>query len=112
MKKVFRPEEWVPEDARHSRLDRESEMPDQVGHDEGSKLDDVEMLTQMVEARRLDITSDYHRWLNIGFALVEGLGEYGRNFFHRLSRSILGTRSLRPTSSTTSVCGPTELASG
>ena len=86
MKKVFRPEEWVPEDARHSRLDRESEMPDQVGHDEGSKLDDVEMLTQMVEARRLDITSDYHRWLNIGFALVEGLGEYGRDFFHRLSQ--------------------------
>ncbi len=98
MKKVFRPEDWVPEDVRHSRLDRESEMPDRVGHDGvqvggigrrtdiGTKLDDVELLTQMVEARGLDITGDYRRWLNIGFALVEGLGEYGRDFFHRLSR--------------------------
>ena len=91
MKKMFKPEEWVPEDVRHSRLDRESGMPDRVGHDEtcacdNSKLDDVEMLTQMVEARGVDITGDYRRWLNIGFALVEGLGEYGRDFFHRLSR--------------------------
>jgi len=61
-----------------------SEPPDQVGGE--GKLDDVEVLTQMVEARRLDITGDYHRWLNIGFALVEGLGEYGRDFFHRLSQ--------------------------
>ena len=64
-----------------------SEPPDQVGGDGcAAKLDDVELLTQMVEARRLDITGDYHRWLNIGFALVEGLGEYGRDFFHRLSQ--------------------------
>ena len=64
-----------------------SEPPDQVGSDGcAAKLDDVELLTQIVEARRLDITGDYHRWLNIGFALVEGLGEYGRDFFHRLSQ--------------------------
>ena len=64
-----------------------SEPPDQVGGDGcAAKLDDVELLTQIVEARRLDITGDYHRWLNIGFALVEGLGEYGRDFFHRLSQ--------------------------
>ena len=64
-----------------------SEPPDQVGGDGcAAKLDDVELLTQIVEARRLDITGDYHRWLNIGFALVEGLGENGRDFFHRLSR--------------------------
>ncbi len=64
-----------------------SEPPDQVGGDGcAAKLDDVELLTQIVEARRLDITGDYRRWLNIGFALVEGLGEYGRDFFHRLSQ--------------------------
>ena len=85
MKKVFKPEEWVPEDARRK------ETPGQAGSDEkrtdiGAKLDDVEMLTQMVEARGVDITGDYRRWLNIGFALVEGLGEYGRDFFHRLSK--------------------------
>ena len=91
MKKVFRPEEWVPEERHARQRPGISETPDQVGGDGmdtdiGAKLDDVELLTQMVEARRLDITGDYRRWLNIGFALVEGLGEYGRDFFHRLSR--------------------------
>ena len=89
MKKTFRPEDWVPEaSTRHARQQLGfSEPPDQVGGDGcAAKLDDVELLTQMVEARRLDITGDYHRWLNIGFALVEGLGEYGRDFFHRLSQ--------------------------
>ena len=89
MKKKFRPEDWMPEvPMRHTRQQPGiSEPPDQVGSDGcAAKLDDVELLTQIVEARRLDITGDYHRWLNIGFALVEGLGEYGRDFFHRLSQ--------------------------
>lgn len=88
MKKTFRPEDWWPE--MPGRAEHDGEMPDQVGHDGRNggdgKLDDVEVLTQRVEARGLDITGDYHRWLNIGFALVEGLGENGRDFFHRLSR--------------------------
>ncbi len=82
MKKTFRPEDWWPE--MPGRAGHDGEPPDQVGGD--GKLDDVEVLTQRVEARGLDITGDYHRWLNIGFALVEGLGENGRDFFHRLSR--------------------------
>ena len=91
MKKMFKPEEWVPEERHARQRPGISETPDQVGGDGmhtdiGAKLDDVELLTQMVEARGLDITGDYRRWLNIGFALVEGLGEYGRDFFHRLSR--------------------------
>ena len=92
MKKKFRPEDWWQE--MPGRTGHDGEMPDQVGGDgeiagqagNDGKLDDVEVLTQRVEARGLDITGDYHRWLNIGFALVEGLGEYGRDFFHRLSQ--------------------------
>src|SRR5574344_2890062 len=88
MKKTFRPEDWWPPEAKPR------ETPDQVGGDgeiagqagNDGKLDDVEVLTQRVETRGLDITGDYHRWLNIGFALVEGLGENGRDYFHRLSR--------------------------
>ena len=88
MKKKFRPEDWWQE--MPGRAGHDEEMPDQVGHDGRNggdgKMDDVEVLTQRVEARGLDITGDYQRWLNIGFALVEGLGENGRDFFHRLSR--------------------------
>ena len=50
------------------------------------KLDDVERLTQAIERKRIDITADYARWRNIGFALASGLGENGRDYFHRLSQ--------------------------
>ena len=49
------------------------------------KLDDVERLTQAIERKRIDITADYGRWRNIGFALASSLGENGRDYFHRLS---------------------------
>ena len=50
------------------------------------KLDDVERLTQAIERKRIDITADYGRWRNIGFALTSALGENGRDYFHRLSQ--------------------------
>src|SRR5574344_795608 len=33
-----------------------------------------------------DITSGYQRWLALGFALADGMGEDGRDVFHALSR--------------------------
>lgn len=50
------------------------------------KLDDVERLTQAIERKRIDITANYGRWRNIGFALTSALGENGRDYFHRLSQ--------------------------
>lgn len=50
------------------------------------KLDDVERLTQAIERKRIDITANYGRWRNIGFALASSLGENGRDYFHRLSQ--------------------------
>lgn len=50
------------------------------------KLDDVERLTQAIERKRIDITANYGRWRNIGFALACALGENGRDYFHRLSQ--------------------------
>ena len=48
--------------------------------------DDVETVTQRIEAARIDITADYGDWVNLGFALTEEYGENGRDYFHRLSR--------------------------
>jgi hypothetical protein len=47
---------------------------------------DIQSLVEQVEASAIDITAGYEHWRNIGFALVEALGEDGRDFFHRLSR--------------------------
>ena len=49
-------------------------------------VDDVETVTRRIEAGCLDITGDYGCWRDIGFALADGLGEAGREYFHRVSR--------------------------
>ena len=42
-------------------------------------------LVAEVVRRNIDITQGYENWLNIGFALAEGLGNQGREHFHSLS---------------------------
>lgn len=51
-----------------------------------SSGDDYEIVTQRIEAAGIDITGDYNQWRDLGFALAEGKGEAGRDFFHRISR--------------------------
>ena len=43
-----------------------------------------EVARRLVE-RGIDITSGYGNWLNLGFALADGLGEGGRELYHQLS---------------------------
>lgn len=45
----------------------------------------VRALVEEAERRHLDLTQGYERWRNIGFALADGMGNQGRDYFHRLS---------------------------
>lgn len=47
---------------------------------------DIEVVVSRVESFKLDLTANYADWLTIGFSLAAALGEYGRDYFHRLSR--------------------------
>ena len=47
---------------------------------------DIDRVVQEIEAKGVDIAPDYGMWVNVGFALADGLGEQGRDFFHRVSR--------------------------
>ena len=49
-------------------------------------MDDIELVTQRIEAAGIDLTADYADWLKLGFALSDALQEAGRSYFHRLSR--------------------------
>ena len=80
-RKEFNPADWKKPAAA-----KPADKPAPERQFNTDKLDDVERLTQAIEARRIDITGDYARWRNIGFALAAGLGENGRDYFHRLSR--------------------------
>ena len=42
-------------------------------------------LIQNILDQKVDLTSDYGDWINIGFALAGKFGENGRSFFHALS---------------------------
>ena len=46
---------------------------------------DVQRIVEQVEARQIDMTTNYNDWVAIGFAIADGFGEEGREIFHRIS---------------------------
>lgn len=49
-------------------------------------MSDIDRVVQEIEKRGIDIAPDYDTWLNVGFALADGLGINGCEVFHRISR--------------------------
>lgn len=47
---------------------------------------DIDTVICRIEEMQIDITTDYHDWLSIGFAFACEFGESGRGYFHRISR--------------------------
>ena len=83
-KKIFSAPEWenVP-----SRQESQA-LVVQSHHANASAdlLDEIERIVQEIEACGIDIAPEYATWVNVGFALADGLGENGREVFHRVSR--------------------------
>ena len=46
----------------------------------------VERVVRKIESRGVDIAPTYNEWVELGFALANGLGEAGRSYFHRVSQ--------------------------
>lgn len=84
-KKTFLPQLWenVPSDTEMPKTMVFVQKP--INHPQ-NLMGDVENIVQKVEARGIDIAPDYDTWRNVGFALANGLGEDGRDLFHRISR--------------------------
>ena len=80
-KKIFSPQEWenVPSKQEPSFPTAQTLYETPTDHHA-----DVERVIAEIESRGIDIAPEYNTWLNYGFALADGLGEGGRNFFHRL----------------------------
>ena len=81
MKKTFNPEEWAEPQSQPA-----SQHTPQPQTGTASAEDDIEIVTQRIEAAARDITGDYSTWRDLGFALSDALGENGRDYFHRISR--------------------------
>lgn len=79
--KKFDPKAWLPKPEP-----TKPRTAPQALSGTGDLSDQIEIVTQRIEAAAVDITGDYEEWRNIGFALVDALGERGREIFHRISR--------------------------
>ena len=81
MKKIFNPEEWNEPTQPKAPQNTQPRF-----FQTGSTEDDIEIVTQRIEAAGKDITGGYATWRDLGFALSDQLGENGRDYFHRISR--------------------------
>ncbi len=55
------------------------------GNNSADLEEEIDCVVSEIEACGIDLTSDYGDWVKLGFALVDGLGEQGRGYYHRLS---------------------------
>ena len=78
---TFNPHEWL--DVKGAEAERPAPA---VASGSGGEASDIEMITSRIEEARVDITSSYADWRDLGFALSDALGENGRDYFQRLSR--------------------------
>lgn len=80
-KKTFLPQEW--EDAHSNHL---VTTPMHPASTYNNVEEDVERIVHEIEKQGIDIAPDYKQWVDLGFALADGLGEMRRNYYHRISQ--------------------------
>ncbi|MEI6050096.1 MAG: DUF3987 domain-containing protein [Bacteroidota bacterium] len=71
----FNPNDWLNNNSN-----------DNNPHTDNSPIEDIEEIISRIEAKSIDVTTTYADWRDIGFALSSGLGEQGREYYHRISR--------------------------
>lgn len=57
-----------------------------VENDFERKIRHIEKLCELVEKNAIDITFEHENYFKIGFAIADGLGESGREYFHRIAK--------------------------
>lgn len=77
-KKIFNPLEWLEQPGQQKiNID-----PPEANQD----ITEIETIIQQIETKQIDIATAYSDWRDIGFALADGFGESGRDYFHRISK--------------------------
>ena len=84
-KKIFSAQEWENAPSKQETLP--PSLQTNCSHSSATDLSaEIDRVVQEIENRGIDIAPDYTMWVNVGFALADGLGEQGREFFHRISQ--------------------------
>lgn len=84
---VFDPNEWAKDEfaPKKSAVNNQQSAGAYPMTSPTELYQQVESVVNEVVSWGVCLTDDYQDWVNVGFALAEGLGESGRNFFHTLS---------------------------
>lgn len=77
-KKIFNPLDWL-EQSGQQKINTEPPEANQ-------EITEIETIIQQIETKQIDIATAYSDWRDIGFALADGFGESGRDYFHRISK--------------------------
>lgn len=77
----FNPAQWLQEPAK-----TKTAAPVPISKTATRQQHEVEVVLRRIEAFGIDLTCNYEDWLKLGFALVDGFHEAGREYFHRVSR--------------------------
>ena len=90
MKQNFNPIEWAKKNMPNTEMPvkakKESTPLKPEVNNTSDVQEDIRRVADKLIDRNLDITYGYTDWLRLGFAIVDGLGEEGRQVFHDLSR--------------------------
>ena len=79
-KKIFNPLEWL-EQSGQQKIN--TDPPETKANTDTAE---IESIIQQIETKQIDIATAYSDWRDIGFALADGFGESGRDYFHRISK--------------------------
>ena len=86
MKKNFNPKDWLQQPKVVAQPKASQKATTTVAIDNN----DIETYISAIEQSGTDITGDYARWRDIGFAFAEAYNEQGRDYYHRISRNYAG----------------------
>lgn len=84
-KKIFSAQDWENVPFENSQPITPKLLPAPILTSDDKK-EEVERIIREIEQRAIDIAPDYKDWMELGFALVDGFGENGREYYHRISR--------------------------
>lgn len=82
MSTKFNPQQWI----NNTQAESPTPIATATSYSSNDPYDDIEIVTGRIESARVDITSGYAAWRDLGFALSDALGENGRTYYQRISR--------------------------
>ena len=84
MTKLFNAKEWI--DMPVPQATNTEPTLNIVPNEDDARFNEVKEIIDEIEAKKIDITSDYAKWRDIGFAFSSAFGESGRELFQRISK--------------------------